>query len=362
MLPAPAGSTAPSQSTELRVNVHFTAVPPFALCPDRPSRSHPKRTGRRGRRHLKVLRATTTSKLVAVARLLPEADDPEVCGPGTEQRYCPHRKRATISMPSLLSTGLRQRSSPRAGTTASARTHASSPTASRLSCAARTSPASRRTSSPGCADHTTPGGRGYPTVGCRFARSCTSSGLPQTRHWCGRVGRALPRPPRARAPPGEAGTPPVDRAPPRSRASSHDSTRSAPPLAAPVGQHGPRRAASPRGRLRRRTGLLLDASSSHGDAVTTSPRSGNIVRAVDAAGLRVRVLAAEPDRSTQPAVPARGEGRDSNSRARLVLLQPPALPSPVRCDRVQSTPSPWVVQTSPVASQWHRSDVIICRG
>ena len=47
-----------------------------------------------------------------------------------------------------------------------------------------------------------------------------------------RVGRALPRPPRAPAPPGEAGTPPIDRSLPRSHTSSHDSTRSAPPLAA----------------------------------------------------------------------------------------------------------------------------------
>jgi hypothetical protein len=50
------------------------------------------------------------SNLVAVARLLPEADDPEVCGPAPDQRYCPHRKRATISMPSLLlsATGVGQ--------------------------------------------------------------------------------------------------------------------------------------------------------------------------------------------------------------------------------------------------------------
>ena len=34
---------------------------------------------------------------------------------------------------------------------------------------------------------------------------------------------------------GEAGTPPIDRALPRSHASSHDSTRSAPPVAAGVG-------------------------------------------------------------------------------------------------------------------------------
>ena len=55
-----------------------------------------------------------------------------------------------------------------------------------------------------------------------------------------RIGRALPRPPRAPAPPGEAGTPPIDRALPRSHASSHDSTRSAPPVAAAVGQRQPR--------------------------------------------------------------------------------------------------------------------------
>ena len=44
----------------------------------------------------------------------------------------------------------------------------------------------------------------------------------------------------APAPPGEAGTAPIDRALPRSHASSHDSTRSAPPVAAPSGQRRPR--------------------------------------------------------------------------------------------------------------------------
>jgi hypothetical protein len=51
----------PSRLSDVRT-FHFTAVPPFDICPDRPSRSHPKRTGRRGRRHLKVLRATTTQQ------------------------------------------------------------------------------------------------------------------------------------------------------------------------------------------------------------------------------------------------------------------------------------------------------------
>jgi hypothetical protein len=45
---------------------------------------------------------TTTSDLVAVRRLLLEADDPEVCGPAPQQRYRRHRKPATLSMPWLL--------------------------------------------------------------------------------------------------------------------------------------------------------------------------------------------------------------------------------------------------------------------
>jgi hypothetical protein len=59
---------------------------------------------------------------------------------------------------------------------------------------------------------------------------------PDPRCRMGRVGIALPRPPRVPASPGEQGTPPIDRALPRAHASSHDSTRSAPPLAAAVGQ------------------------------------------------------------------------------------------------------------------------------
>ena len=66
----------------------------------------------------------------------------------------------------------------------------------------------------------------------------------------GRVGRALPRHPRAPAPPGEAGTRPIDRSLPRSHVSSHDSTRSAPAAGcccrtAPVTLPRPRGVAAP---------------------------------------------------------------------------------------------------------------------
>jgi hypothetical protein len=88
-----------------------------------------------------------------------------------------------------------------------------------------------------------PGSRLRPTPGQRacFARDCERVARRCRRCCVGRVGRALPRPPRAPALRGEAVTPPIDRALPRFHASGHDSTRSAPPLAAAVGHRRPRR-------------------------------------------------------------------------------------------------------------------------
>ena len=67
--------------------------------------------------------------------------------------------------------------------------------------------------------------------GGRGACSAAASGSHLGRRSGARSGRvvsALPRPPRAPAPPGEAETPPIDRSLPRFHASSHDSRRLSP--------------------------------------------------------------------------------------------------------------------------------------
>ena len=116
-----------------------------------------------------------------------------------------------------------------------------------------------------------------------FARDCEHAPRHPPRCRFGRAGRALARPPRAPAPPGEAGTPPIDRALPRSHVSSHDSTRSAPPLAAAVGHMGhadarPGAAALTKAELSRRPrsgrSSLLLRSRGHPERQTAPGHSG----------------------------------------------------------------------------------------
>jgi hypothetical protein len=126
-----------------------------------------------------------------------------------------------------------------------------------------------------------------------FARS-GRSGSVTARLRFGRDGRALPRPPRAPAPPGEAGTPPSDRALPRSHASSHDSTRSAPPLAAAVGTISA--ATQPRAAV-----PLWSESGRRGASRSPLARTRNVAKTVGAA----------PDGRMTKAIPQSGGSRRS---------------------------------------------------